>query len=190
MAISEIKPSTADNLTCVTSNDTAKDLTYTWTADEGTIQGNGRQVIWLAPEAPGDYTISVKVTSGGQEASAKRTIKVTTNPFNNDQPDNIIYLKFKLPSSDTVTQSRRLRIWTTAEIQCVVDGSNPADLTYTWTAPTGKMEGAGIPDGKASKIGWIVPGQAGLYKVTVLVTDKGGNSAHGEVDFDIYCCHE
>ncbi len=189
IGISEIKPSTADNLTCVTSNDTANDLTYTWTAADGTIQGNGRQVIWLAPEALGDYAISVKVSSGGQEDTFSRNIKVTTNPFNNDQPDTTIYLKFTLPSRDTISQSGRMRIWTTQEIQCVVDGSNPADLTYTWTAPTGKLAGNGLSEGKADRVGWIAPGQAGQYKVSVLVTDKWGNSAHGEVDFDIYCCH-
>jgi hypothetical protein len=189
VAISEIKPSTTDNLTCVTSNDYSTDLTYTWTASDGTIQGNGKQVIWSAPETPGNYSISVKVSSAGQEAAYSRSIKVTTNPYNNDQPDTTIYLKFKLPSSTLVTQSERCRIWSTEEIQCVVDGTNPSDLTYTWTAPTGKMAGVGIPEGKASKIGWITPGEAGQYTVSVLVTNKGGDSARGEVDFDVYCCH-
>ena len=191
VAISEIKPSTTDNLTCVTSNDYSTDLTYTWTASDGTFQGNGKQVIWSAPETPGDYSISVKVSSGGQEASYSRSIKVTTNPFNNDQPDQTIYLKLTLPSlpNDIVKEERTVRVWTTMEIQCVVDGSNPSDLTYTWTIPGGKLEGNGLSENKASRVGWIAPGEAADYKVTVVVADKFGNSARGEVDFTVFCCH-
>lgn len=189
MAISEIKPSTVDNLTCVTSNDAATDLIYTWTSADGTIQGNGRQVTWLAPDAPGDYAISVKVTSAGQEGTYNRNIKVTTNPFNNDQPDQTVYLKLILPGTDTVKEARTIRVWTTTEIQCVVAGSNPEDLTYTWTIPGGKLAGNGAAEGKASKVGWIAPGESSDYIVSVVVADKFGNSARGQVDFTVFCCH-
>jgi hypothetical protein len=189
MGISEIKPSTVDNLTCVTSDDAAKDLNYTWTSADGTIQGSGRQVAWLAPETPGDYAISVKVTSGGQQDTFSRNIKVTTNPFNNDQPDQTIYLKLTLPSTDIVKEGRTIRVWTTEEIQCDVAGSNPADLTYTWTIPGGKLAGNGLSEGKANKVGWIAPGEASDYIVSVVVADKFGNSARGEVDFTVFCCH-
>lgn len=189
MGISEIKPSTVDNLTCVTSNDSAKDLNYTWTSADGTIQGNGRQVTWLAPETPGDYVISVKVTTEGQQDSFSRNIKVTTNPFNNDQPDQTVYLKLTLPSTDTVKEACTIRVWTTEEIQCDVAGSNPADLTYTWTIPGGKLAGSGLSEGKANRVGWIAPGEASDYKVSVVVADKFGNFARGEVDFTVFCCH-
>ena len=186
--LSEIKPSSSDNLTCVTTDDHAQDITYTWTAADGTFQGSGKQVVWIAPETPGDYNISVKISRNGEEDTFSRSIKVTTNPYNNEQPDTTIYLKFKLPSSDIVSAGEQIRMWSTQDIQCVVDGSNPADLTYTWTSPTGKLVGDGIAEGKASRVGWIAP-EAGLYKVSVVVTDKGGDSAQGEVDFDVYCCH-
>jgi hypothetical protein len=55
-------------------------------------------------------------------------------------------------------------------------------------APTGKLAANGLAEGKANRVGWISPGVAGDYKVLVTVTDKSGNSASGEVNFNVYCC--
>ncbi len=55
-------------------------LMYTWSATGGTVRGKGNIVTYQAPNTPGVYSISVKVTDG--EISSGRTIevRVTQNP--------------------------------------------------------------------------------------------------------------
>ncbi|MGA2368187.1 MAG: hypothetical protein ABSF74_06430 [Dehalococcoidia bacterium] len=191
MGTIEIKPSSEDNLTCVTSVDSSDtSLKYIWSADNGTIRGEGKQIVWVAPDMPGKYTITVNVSNAnGDKGTFSRPINVTTNPLNNETPDLTIYLKLTLPSTDIVKEARTVRVWTTQEIQCEVDNSNPANLTYSWTIPGGKLAGDGLSEGKAARVGWIAPGEAADYKVSVVVSDTFGNSARGEVDFNVYCCH-
>jgi len=130
---------------------------------------------------PGEYSIRVEVTNNkGVKASFSKTFKVTDNPYNNDTPDTTIYLKLSLPSSTVITEKTSSRIWTTSDIQCVVSGVEPSELTYQWTAPTGKLAGIGLTDGKASRVGWIAPGVSGIYQVSVIVTDKSGNTQAGK----------
>lgn len=181
----------AQNGTLICGIEDTGNLKYSWSAEGGKITGESKQVSWTAPDAPGDYAISITVTNAeGQQATFRKSFKVTTNPYNNDTADMTIYLKFTLPSDMVVKEKRRLRIWTTAEIECVVEGANESDLTYKWSAPVGKLAGNGLSEGKARKIGWISPGVADHYKVSVTVTDKAGNTASGEVDFDVFCCRE
>ena len=190
VGISEWKPMQESSLICAAEGDEST-YTYLWTASNGTIKGSGKEVTWTAPDAPGDYTVTVAVSnSRGEGETYTRSFKVTTNPYNNESPDQTIYLKFSLPSASIISESRHPRIWTTSEIECVVEGKDPAELTYQWAAPTGKLNGNGLAEGKASRVGWIAPGVAGLYKVTVKVTDKYGNTANGEVNFDVFCCKE
>ena len=149
------------------------------------------QVTWVTPDALGEYAITVRATDGkGGEATTTRSFKVVTNPYGNDQPDTTIYLKFTLPSTSMVTESRHPRIWTTSEIQCAVQNRDDSELTYKWSSPVGKLNGNGIAEGKASRVGWIAPGVAGVYTVAVTVTDKAGNESKGEVSFDVFCCKE
>ena len=45
-----------------------------------------------------------------------------------------------------------------------------------------------LDEGKANRVGWLAPGSGGQYKITVLVQDKSGNQATGEVDMEVLCC--
>jgi hypothetical protein len=189
IGIREWKPLQESSLLCASKDNGGGTLQYIWLAESGTIKGEGQKVTWIAPASTGEYKIHVEAAnSKGEKASFSKTFKVTDNPYNNDTPDSTIYLKLSLPSANSVTEKRHPRIWTTSDIQCVVSASDNSDLTYQWTAPTGKLEGDNIKDGKASRIGWIAPGVAGIYTVSVIVTDKSGNTASGEVSFDVYCC--
>jgi hypothetical protein len=187
----EWKPSEESSLICATEDPKGGDLTYTWSAEKGSIKGEGQTVSWTAPDSLGDYGITVKVASSkGGETTFTKKFKVTDNPYHNNTADKTIYLNLTIPSANPVSKTSRLRIFTTAEIQCVVDGYGPADITYTWTAPTGKMLGEDIASGKDSKIGWIAPGQGGFYTVSVVATDKAGRQAKGEVVFEALCCRD
>jgi hypothetical protein len=70
----------------------------------------------------------------------------------------------------------------------VVDGANPQDLKYAWTASNGKIQGKGLNEGTASQVAWIAPGAAGDYTLDVVVTDSRGNQARGTVNFKVFCC--
>lgn len=185
----EWKPMQEGPLQCVSEEE--GNLAYAWSADKGTIKGEGKQVTWVAPDSPGEYVVTVKVTNPkGKETIFKRSFKVTDNPYNNNTPDRTIYLQLFLPSGYVVTEKSHPRIWTTTEIECVVPGADESNLSYQWTAPTGKLAGNGLAEGKAKRVGWIAPGVGGQYTVSVIVTDKSGNKATGEVNFDVYCCKE
>ncbi|MBN1375496.1 MAG: hypothetical protein JXA01_05015 [Dehalococcoidia bacterium] len=189
VGIHEWKPLQESTLICALEEESDSTLKYSWSAEQGTINGQGKQATWIAPEIPGSFRVTVEVSdAGGKGTTFSKAFKVTTNPYNNDTPDSTIYLKFNLPSSTVVTGAAHPKVFTTSEIQCVVEGSRASDLTYQWTSPTGKLIGNGLEEGKASRVGWIAPGIAGDYKVSVIVSDKSGNSASGEVNFDVYCC--
>ena len=188
---SEWKPSVEANLTCYVEDPDGDKLNYIWSVENGTIKGEGNQVIWVTPETTGDYAVTVRVTDGkGGEATARKSFKVLTNPYGNDGPDTTIYLKFAMPSGSVVQETRRLRTWTTLEIQCVVPDIDANELTYKWSSPVGKLNGNGLAEGKASRAGWTAPGVAGTCAVGVTVTDKGGNQAKGEVTFVTLCCRD
>ena len=183
----EWAPSSRGTLTCFASDPESTKLTYNWSADNGTLEGEGPQVTWTAPNAVGEYTVTVKVTNeAGAQATQSRTFKVTLNPLRNEPEDNTIYLKFPLPSPGPVTVSKRVQAGTVSDIQCTFPNADPNQITIVWSAPVGKLFGDGIADGKASRVGWLSPGVPGQYTVNVQISDKLGRTATGSVNFDVY----
>ncbi len=183
----EWNPGKENTLLCAARDPDGNPLTYTWTAENGTIKGDGQKVTWLPPDTTGDYEISVKIDNGkGGEASFSKRFSVT-NPAP-PEPDKTIYLKMSVPSQNTVITQGRVRAFFTIEVQCVVEGADPADLTYTWGVTGGKLMADNLEEGKASRVGWIAPSGGEHYKIAVLVQDKSGNQAKGEVDMEVLCC--
>ena len=187
----EIKPLEENPLICAAEDARNGDLTYTWTAEKGSIKGEGKNVTWTAPDSLGDYGITVKVVSSkGGEVTFRKTFKVSDDPYHNKTPDKTVYLNLTIPSSNPVTAKTRLRTFTTGEIQASVDGIDPADLTYTWTSTGGKLVAENLASGKVSKVGWIAPGAGGNFFVNVVVTDKQGRQATGQVEVEVLCCRD
>ncbi|MHB8084230.1 MAG: PKD domain-containing protein [Dehalococcoidia bacterium] len=187
----EWAPSSRGTLTCVARDPWATKMTYKWSVDKGTLQGEGSQVTWTAPDTVGEYTVTVKVTNeAGAQATQSRTFKVVPNPLRSQPEDTTIYLKFTLPSSGPVTVSKRVRYDIVSDIECTFPNADPNQLTIVWSAPVGKLIGDGIEDGKASRVGWLPPGVPGQYTVNVQVSDKMGRTATGSVNFDVYLVDE
>ncbi len=183
----EWAPASKGTLTCLAKDPQGDKMSYSWAADNGTLEGTGQQVTWTAPSVPGSYTITVTVTDDeGAQSSFSRAISVVANPLRNDVEDNTIYLKFPMPSQGPVTVSRRVRYDITTDIQCVFPNEDPNQITIVWTAPVGKLFGDGLEDGKAIRVGWLPPGVPGQYTVSVQITDKQGRTASGTVNFDVY----
>ena len=183
----EWNPGKENTLLCAARDPDGNPLTYTWAAENGTIKGDGQKVTWLPPDTTGDYEISVKIDNGkGGVASFSKRFSVVNPPP--PEQDKTIYLKMSVPSTTTAVTQGRVRSFFTIEVQCVIEGADPKDLTYTWSATGGKLLADNLAEGKASRVGWIAPSGGEHYKITVLVQDKSGNQALGEVDMEVLCC--
>ncbi len=183
----EWAPSSEGTLTSVDNDAQAGTLSYSWSAEKGTIKGEGKKITWVTPDAIGDYKVTVTATnSHGDQASFSRTFSVVQNPYGRNVQDTTIYLKLAIPSNQIVEESSRILTMTIADIQCTVPGADPKELTYIWTITGGKLMGENIQEGKADRVGWLAPGAQGIFTVKVTVSDKNGQKATGQINFDVY----
>lgn len=67
-----LAPGHTMSVTATASDVDDASLTYTWSASGGTIAGSGASVLWSAPQVPGQYTVTCRVTDP-LGASAQRT---------------------------------------------------------------------------------------------------------------------
>lgn len=170
---------------CVATDPDGDNLKYQWSAEGGTVKGEGNSIIWAAPDSVGKYNVKVVVADGrGGEATQSASIRVVVNADGSNNP--LATLKLSMPSTQPVVEQRRSRIWTTTTIECVVD--NATGVNYKWSTTGGKLQGKGIKEGTASSVGWIAPGAAGDYVVSVTATDNKGSQANGQVKFTVFCC--
>ena len=150
-----VSPSGVCQIECVASDEDGDELSYEWLASEGHIDGDGAIVVWSTPESEGIYNIVVKVTDGNDgEASDSITIRVRDN-----RPPAITSL---IADADWVTPSSSCQVTGNAEDP---DGD---ELSYEWSTSGGDISGTG------SVVTWTAPDAAGLYNITVVVTDGYG----------------
>jgi hypothetical protein len=181
----DVMAQTESIIICVATDPDGDNLKYQWSTEGGTVKGEGNSIVWTAPDSAGRYTIKVVIADGkGGEATHSASIRVVTNADGSNNP--IVTLKLSMLSAQPVVEQRRSRIWTTTTINCVVD--NAPGVNYKWSATAGKLMGKDIKEETASSVGWIAPGGAGEYTVTVTVTDGKGNEATGQVKFTVFCC--
>lgn len=182
-------PGTEDQVACLASDPDGDELTYRWTADNGTIRGEGDKITWVAPDKMGKYNITVTVTdSKGLETSVTKEVRVSMNADGTITPDAPVVLNLTLPSQEVVTAAKRIRIWTSSPVECRVEGAEGKKLIYKWTTSAGKLQAKGLDDGTASRVTWIAPGAGGDYTLDVIVADESGNEAKGRVNFNVFCC--
>ena len=83
--------------------------------------------------------------------------------FNNGTPVTI--------TPNTTAPALECPTWMVCEITCQASDTDNDNLNYTWSTSGGVIQGNG------NKISWIAPGIAGIYTITVTVTDgKGGRA--------------
>jgi len=163
--------SLSDNcqVTCVASDPDGDQLSYSWSADGGSISGEEPVVTWTAPAAPGDYTIAVKVTDGrGGEATTQLTIGVAVN-----QP----------PVIDSLTsEQQQVRRAMATAIECIASDPDGDELDYIWSATGGNITG------EEAVVTWVAPNAYRTYTITVTVTDGRGGQAIKSIDIVVACC--
>ena len=184
----DVFSNTEVQILCIASDIDGDDLIYKWMAEDGSIKGEGKNVLWLPPGKVGTYTVTLVVSDGkGGEARETINLRVVTNADGTASPT--IEVKLKLGEAQpAVMDKQRARVWTTTDIVCIVENTDGSDLIYTWSATGGKMQGQGVKEGKANRIGWTAPGVNTECTINVAVADKQGREAKGQVTFQVFCC--
>ncbi len=160
-----VSPSGSSQIKCVASDPDGDELSYTWSAS-GDISGEGSVVTWIAPNAPGAYIITVKVTDGrGGEATTQLTIGVAVN-----HP----------PVIDSLTTERKKVVKAgPTTIECVASDPDGDELSYTWSAERGNISGEG------PIVTWVAPNTYGTYTITVTVADARGGEASDSISIEV-----
>ena len=145
-------------------------LTYTWTATGGKVDGTGPEVHWnSADAAPGNYTVTVKVDDGrGGTATSSTQVAVEARP---NRPPTVSSCA---ANPATVTAGQPVTISATA-----ADPDND-QLTYSYSATGGKVSGTGA-QAQFDSTG-LAPGH---YTVTCHVDDGKGGVADGTADVEV-----
>jgi hypothetical protein len=173
----EVPTSTEVHLVAAASDTDGDILTYEWSANSGTISGEGNTVIWTAPAIAGNYTIKLTV-SDGKGGIATKSTNITTI----DKPNNPPVITGMTIDGAAPVAENAARQWVTKTVHCNVDDPDGDQLSYLWRATGGKITGEG------STVGWTSPGVSGEYTVTVIVSDGRGGNAEGSIVFKVLCC--
>jgi len=174
----QVAPSSGITVRCVATDDDEDRLSYKWSATGGEIQikGESEDILWIAPDIPGNYAITVEVNDGKDgKAASSIAILVTNEPPCYPLISSVTCLGCR----DGIEASR----WKTYEVRCDASDPNGDELHYKWFANMGKISGNG------PIVTCQTMGQYGNALITVIVTDEEGNKAEGYLAINISCCH-
>jgi hypothetical protein len=173
----EIPTSTEVQIVATAGDADGDVLTYQWSADGGTINGDGSSVIWTAPAISDNYTIKLTVSDGKGGIATKSTTIVAI-----DKPNNPPVVTGMTIDGAPPLNENTARQWVTKTIHCNAEDPDGDQLSYLWRATGGKITGEG------STVGWTSPGVNGYYTLTVVVSDGKGGNAEGSITFKVLCC--
>lgn len=165
----EINPGGTAQLECTATDPDEDELSYTWSADGGTISGSGANVAWTAPDELGTYTVTIEVSDGDDVVTDQLTIPVV-------EPNNPPVME------SLTTDCPRVKKAGTATITCEASDPDGDELTYTWSAERGNISGEG------SIVTWVAPNEYGTFTITVTVTDGRGGEASDEIAIIVCAC--
>ncbi len=161
-----VSPSQTCEVACNASHLDGESLSYQWSANRGSISGEGPVVNWTAPDAAGNYTITVSVSNGkGGQSISYLSIKVVPN-----KPPTIESLNIK-EAEVTVSED--------CHVACVATDPDGDVLSYKWSASGGSIYG------KGPAVNWTAPDTVGTCTITVTVTDGQGGEDTASLDVDV-----
>ena len=142
-------------------------LSYTWTANGGSVAGSGPEARWTAAATPGTYTVSLHVDDGrGATGDCSADVRVAQKVH---QPPTMLCAADR----SSVAAGQPVQVTATAS-----DAAQDS-LTYSWSASGGNIVGSG-PSVKLDTTGLTT----GRYTVTGRVADERGGTADCSVDVD------
>lgn len=141
---------------CDASDSEDDNLVYAWTAESGSIEGQGDSIIWHAPTVIGVFTIKCRVfDSEGNNTSDSVFVSVESST-------PIITAIIALPDTVETGESTIL--------SCNAFDPDSGNLTYAWHSQSGSFQGTG------EQISWFAPNVPQTYKISCTVTDDNGES--------------
>lgn len=152
-----VVPSGSVQIVCNATDRDGDDLTYSWSASAGELNGEGPTVAWTAPNSAGSYNITVTVTDGrGETVTEQVIIEVRANrkPAIANMAADVAWA---LPSG-------------TVQLTCTASDPDGDELTYEWMCDAGDISGTG------ASANWTAPEEVGLYYITVAAKDSHGAS--------------
>ena len=167
-------PSGSLQITCEAEDPDGDELSYLWTATDGSITGTGPTVTWTAPEGVGTYDITV-VVSDGHGGSDTRTLRVSVST---GQPPVIESVVVTASHTDLKKTSSGYDVGEGKDfsIQCTASHPDGLSLTYEWEWDDGEVSEVS-EDG--SVITWTAPYTRGPLEIIVTVSDvRGGSTSH------------
>ena len=141
---------------CTAEDEDGDDLTYTWSADSGTINGHAGTVAWTAPDTEGLFKVTVEVSDGTDlpPVSATVTIRVKDNHY---------------PVINSVSAAKAwVKPGTPCDISCDAEDIDGDSLSYSWEAGCGTVEASG------SEVVWTAPEFEGDCTIRATVSDGYG----------------
>ena len=179
-------------ITCIAEDPDGDELSYHWSSDNTTIEGEGATITWIAPEIPETYTITVRVTDNhGNSAIDSVSINVTDIPNKPPIVTGFIVTAPRPREEKTIDLPEELwmqptidaRVLTPVRIECIAEDPDGDELTYSWEVTEGN-----ITDEKDNSMVWIVPPNPVLQIITVTVADDRGGSTTAKLAIDVHCC--
>ncbi len=134
-------------------------LNYVWSADKGTIQGEGSTVVLQCPAQPGQVIVRCRVIDQLLQEVADSVI-IEVVPKINTGPQ---ILGIHAPQKYTIPGG-------VLSVFCDATDVDGDSLTYQWNAQGGTISGGG------KQVEWIAPAKEGIYRIDVKVTDSFGAS--------------
>lgn len=166
---------------CIASDSDGDELGYAWSADDGIISGEGSTVSWMAPEAPGAYTITVQATDGRDgEATAQLIINVAA-PNHPPTIENLV-VTAEHRYLEEIAEGYRVLQGKAYEIECVASDPDGDELLFEWSVDGGAISGEG------AVVTWTAPLRGGEVTVTVTVSDGRGGVTTESLVFSVATC--
>lgn len=157
-ATRRIEPSDLCSLMCEAVDEDGDTLTYTWTASQGEVIGEGPSVQWSAPDTEGLFRLSVTVDDGrGGTAESSLSLGVKMN-YAPEITELAAFSEVVAPGASTY-------------LKCSASDDDGDPIAYQWEATHGEVFGEGCG------VVWLAPAEPGPYWVTVCARDSYGGEA-------------
>ncbi|HXN52619.1 MAG TPA: outer membrane beta-barrel protein [Candidatus Acidoferrum sp.] len=145
-------------------------LTYSWTANGGTVEGSGPEVRWNSSGVnPGTYTAKVRVDDGrGGTVSCSADIRVEPPP---NRP----------PTMSCSVDRNSVVIGESVQVTATASDPDNDPLTYSWNSSGGRVRGTG------ASVRFDTAGvTAGEYTISGRVDDGRGGTADCSLRVEVH----